>query len=278
MARFTIYSSDGQTVRYTGTPVYHGTHLKPAYLEFREIASPTPIAWEVGDYVDYSVIDGGGNETRTGYRYKLYSLPQPTKQAASGLAGDAFVYNDVQFHCATKDLEIAPFRDVVISDNTIHFTTLPEVATFEDVYGIARRIQENMDTFFGTGVWSIGVINGLNATNDAELIALLTTVKEFSLSDGKCLDALDLIYSQWRGIGWVYSVENGVNTITIGRPNVQDAGNTTSVFSYGIGNGATRTISPRASTPTVALATLSPGTITTCLRPSRMRRASISRT
>ena len=235
MARFTIYSSDGQTVRYTGTPVYHGTHLKVAYLEFKEICSPTPIPWSVGDYVDYSVIDGNGNETRTGFRYKLYSIPQPTKQATSGRSGESFVYNDVQFHCATKDLEICPFRDLVISDNTIHFTTLPDVATYEDVSGIARRIQENLNNFYGSGVWSVNVI----ATSDADLSALLSTVKEFSLSNGSCLGALDLIYSQWRGIGWVYSVVNGVNTITIGRPNVQDAGNTTSVFAYGLGNGIT---------------------------------------
>ena len=53
MARFSIYSANGSTVRYSGAPVYHGSHLKPAYLEFREIASPTKISWQIGDYVDY---------------------------------------------------------------------------------------------------------------------------------------------------------------------------------------------------------------------------------
>lgn len=244
MARFTIYSYDSSTgeyaARYVGTPVYHGTHLKVAYLEFKEIASPTPIPWATGehpDYVDYSLRDDNQNQLRTGFRYKLYTIPQPTKQAVSGRSGESFVYKDVQFHCATKDLEICPFRDLVISDNTVHFTTLPEVATYEDVAGIARRIQENLDAFYGTGVWSINVFT----TTDPDLRALLTTVKEFSLSGGTCLDALDLIYSQWRGIGWVYSVNpsTGVNTITIGRPNIQDSGNTTSAFSFGLGNGIT---------------------------------------
>ena len=224
MARFAIKSSDGTTTKYTGTPVYHGTHLKPGYIEFREIASPTLIPWQIGDYVDY---------TRTGFRYKLYTLPQPTKQAVSTASGDSFIYKDVQLHAATKDIEIAPFRDLVISDNTIHFTTLPNVATYEDVYGIARRIQANLDSFYGEGQWVIKVVE----TYDLDLLDVLTTTKEFSLSDGSCLDALNLIYSQWKGIGWVYSVENGVNTVTIGRPNVQDADNTTSVFAYGLGNG-----------------------------------------
>ena len=74
MAHFAIKSADGQQTRYTGCPVYHGAHLKPAYLEFKEIASPVLIPWQIGDYVDYG---------RTGFRYKLYSVPQPTKQAVS---------------------------------------------------------------------------------------------------------------------------------------------------------------------------------------------------
>ena len=226
MARFTIKSKNGLLSRFVGSPVYHGAHLKPAYLEFREIASPTPISWQVGDYVDY---------TRTGYRYKLYSIPYPTKQAVAEAAGDSFVYRDVQFFAPTKDLEIAPFKDLVISDNTIHFTTLASVSTYEDVFGIARRIQANLDSFYGDGEWVIRVYD----TSDPELRSVLLQTKEFTLSDGSCLDALSQIYSLWHGIGWVYSVENGVNTITIGRPNEQDASNTTSVFAYGIGNGLT---------------------------------------
>lgn len=224
MARYTIYSSNGQTARHTGAPTYHGIHLKVGYVEFKEIASPTLIPFAVGDYVDY---------TRTGFRYKLYSIPQPTKQAIATSNGDSFIYKDVQFHCATKDLEIAPFRDLVISDNIIHFTTLSNISTYEDVYGIARRVQANLDNFYGEGVWVIRVID----TQDAELLSLLHETKEFSVSDVTCIEVLSQINSQWKGIGWVYSVENGVNTITIGRPNVQDSGNTTSVFAYGIGNG-----------------------------------------
>ena len=224
MARFTIKSADGQQNRYTGCPTYHGTFLKPAYIEFTQIASPVPIAWGIGDYVDY---------TRTGFRYKLYAIPQPEKSAVQHAAGDSFMYKDVQLYCATKDLEIAPFRDLVISDNLVHFTTLPDVATFEDVYGIARRIQANVDSFYGAGTWVIKVFD----TSDSDLRAVMLQTKEFSMSDGSCLDALSKIYELWKGIGWVYSVENGVNTITIGRANVQDRDNTTSVFAYGVGNG-----------------------------------------
>lgn len=136
MARFEIKSKDGLSVRFSGKPVYNGSYLKPSSLTFSEVNSPAPIAWEVGDYVDY---------TRTGMRYYLYSIPQPTKRAKMGSRGDAFSYSGVQFFAATKELEIALFKDLVNSDNNIHFSTSPDVATFENVEGVARRIQSRSE-------------------------------------------------------------------------------------------------------------------------------------
>lgn len=239
MATYSIYSSDGTTVRYTGAPKYHGVFGKPSYLEFSEIASPKPIAWAVGDYVDYD---------RTGFRYKLYSEPQVVKSATRNTAGDAFVYKNVQFYAATKDLEIALFRDMVYSDNLVHFSSIATVDTYEDVYGIADRIQANMDDF-ADGEWNITVVS----TSDSDLLELLTTVQQFSLSDGTCLDALNEIYNLWSGIGWVYSVVNDVNTITLGRPNLQSSANTTPEFSYGHGSGLkvlTRSVSTKSDMAT----------------------------
>ena len=223
MARFNIMARDGQSIRYSGAPKYNGLFGKPSYIEFSEIASATPIEWQVGDYVDYS---------RTGFRYKLYTIPQVVKSSTSGTAGDAFVYKNVHFYCATKDLEIALFRDIVEYDNGIHFSSIPNVDTYEDVYGIINRIQANMDDF-APGEWTIRAMS----TSYTEITDLMSEVKAFSLSDGSCMDALNQIYSLWKGISWIYKVENGRHTIVLGRPNLQDASNTTPEFSYGEGNG-----------------------------------------
>ena len=212
-------SRNGQTVRYRGAPKYNGLFGKPSYIEFAEIASPTPIEWQVGDYVDY---------TRTGFRYKLYTIPQVVKSATSGTAGDAFVYKNVQFFCATKDLEIALFRDIVEYDNGMHFSSIPNVDTYEDVYGIINRIQANMDDF-APGQWTIRAMS----TSYSEITNLMSEVRAFSLADGTCMDALNQIYALWKGLSWIYKVENGRHTIVIGRPNLQDASNTTPEFSYG---------------------------------------------
>lgn len=224
MARFDIISKDGSTVRYSGKPRYNGAYLKPSYIEFSEIASPIPIAWEVGDYIDYP---------RTGMRYRLYSVPQPSKNARKGSHGRAFTYSNVQLYAATKELEITPFRDLVDAD----FSTSPDVITFEDVHGIARRIQACMDDLY-PGRWDIRVAD-FDETTDSEIVENITTAKDFALSGGTCLDALSKIYELWQDVGWVHTNENGKEVIIIGYPNKRIAANTSDAFLYGKGNGLT---------------------------------------
>ena len=225
MSNFKIISKDSQSIRYEGAPQYNGAYLGVDYIEFRSISSSKIIKWEIGDYVDYF---------RTGKRYKLYSLPMPKKVARLGSYGAAIEYSNVQFFAATKDLEIAPFKDLVANDNGIHFSTRPDINTYEDVRGIARRIEACMNDMFPNR-WTINVYE----SDDEDLNALLSEVKEFSLSQGSCLDALSMIYDTWKGVGWIHTTENDREVITIGRSNVRDAGNTTDTFTYGIGKGLT---------------------------------------
>lgn len=225
MARYKIYSSDGTKVRYEGSPIYNGTYLKASYLEFREICSPVPIEWEVGDYVVYD---------RTGLTYRLYSIPLPKKTARRQSYGGAFVYQNVQLHCATKQFEIAPFRDLVSADNTIHFSTMPNVDTFENVEGIAARIQASLDQMYPDS-WEVNV----NLNLDAEILERVKEARAFSVSNGTCMDALDQIYSVWEDIGWVYSYDSvrNKNVLTIAGANSRTATNTTEDYQYGKGKG-----------------------------------------
>ena len=227
MARFTIYSKDGRKIRHVGEPQYSGSYMGVDVLEFRSINSPSPIEWQIGDYVDYF---------RTGKRYKLYSLPMPRKVARAGAYGGSFEYSNVQLFAATKELEIAPFRDLVPDDNKIHFSTRPDVSTYENVYGIARRIQECINDIFPNR-WRVEVFD----TDDTDLLSLLNETKEFSVSGGSCLDALSQIYETWKNVGWIHTYDsaNDIDVITIGRANVRDSANTSDAFAYGKGNGLT---------------------------------------
>lgn len=222
MAEYSIISKDGSTVKATGAPVYYGTYLKPGYLEFGEIGSPTPISLEAGDYVDYN---------RTGLRYKLYNTPKVTKQGERNLFGGAFIYENVQFFDATKELEIAPFVDLVPADNLIHFSTRNTVSFYGTPANVAERIQACLEYWFPSSGWVVDVISGLDPDDDAELIETLATETDFSVSGISCLGALDRVYELWNGLGWSYSNAGGVNRITIGAPNKRTAGNTTA--SYG---------------------------------------------
>lgn len=231
MARFNIYSKDGQTIRFSGKPKYQGTYLKVPFLEFAEIASQVKINWEIGDFVDYA---------RTGLRYKLYSLPQPKKQARNDEYGASYVYSHVQLFDATKELEIALFNDLVLDvERNVHFSTRDNVATYENVYGIADRCQASIDAFF-PNKWVIRVMT-LDPVQDADLLAVVSEPKEFNLSNGSVLGALNNIYNVWEGIGWIHTYDTtlGKDVITIGRPNKRDSLNTTSPFLYGLGNGLT---------------------------------------
>ena len=205
MARFPIISKDGTTVRFNGAPTYNGTYSGVSYVEYPEVASPIPIDWEIGDYVDYG---------RTGYRYKLYSIPQPKKQAANGRYGGGFIYQDVRLYAATKCLEIAPFRDLVPLDNRIHFSSRKDFSVYDDVDGIRERIQTCMDEIY-PGEWLIQLEMGLPGIDDAYR-EIIQTEKEFSAGQMSCLDALNKISDLWGQIGWVYDYQNGVNVIKIG--------------------------------------------------------------
>lgn len=230
MARFQIFSKDGRAVRHSGCPTYNGVYLKPSYIEFREICSPTPIDWQVGDYVDYN---SDSICKRTGYRYRLYDIPQPTKKATAGKSGESFVYQSVQLFAPTKDLELCPFRDLVPNDNYIHYSTRQDVSTFENLEGIVGRIQKNLDDWYGTGKWSIRIASGL----PTDLLRATKEARLFSVSGGSVLDAINKCYEVYDDIGWRFSMVGSLYVLTFGAANVApNAGNTTKLLKYGFDN------------------------------------------
>lgn len=235
MSRYRIYSPQGQFIA-DGCPRFMSNFGQPDCLEFPIISSPAPLDFPFGSYVDY-ITDAWG---RSG-RYLLYDIPQPMKQARRAASGESFVYSNVRFCLQSKELERTLFRDIVEADNGIHFSSRETISTYEDVDGIARRIEACMNArarelSADPDTWVVRAYD----TQDASLQALLKEVREFSISAGaSCLDALNEVYNVWKGIGWVYDFSDGVHTVTLGRPNIQDSGNTTDIFRYGRGRGLT---------------------------------------
>ena len=180
MAKFTIYSPTG-TALYTGAPSFTGQYMKPGLLEFREICVPSTVELVAGCYVDY---------TRTGFRYRIYNVPQVKKQARPLSYGAAFVYQGVQLFDASKMLEYCPFRDLVKGDNRIHFSTQPSISTFEGVDGLARRFEACLVDQYGEGSWVVRI-----ATDDEnpDLHDLMLEAREFTVSGVNILQCLDKV-------------------------------------------------------------------------------------
>lgn len=227
MARFDIYSKDGQSVRYSGKMKFLGTYMKPGMLEFREVSSPTPIDFMAGDYVVYP---------RTGYTYRIYNVPQVKKQARRNEYGGAFVYQNVQLFDASKMLEYCPFRDLVAGDNRIHFSTQPSISTYEGCDGLARRFEACLRDQYdvnGAQSWSVRIATD---SENPDLHALMLEPREFTVSGVNILQCLDKIYEIWPEVGWIYKVENGIDTIVIGGGGSNANEGT---YAYGKGMGLT---------------------------------------
>ena len=245
MSKFTIYSPDG-TALYTGTPTFTGQYMKPGMVEFREVASPSVLDFRTGCYLGYE--DNGTIVpiySRTGFVYKMYSVPQVKKQARPYSHGAAFVYQSVQLYDASKMLGFCPFRDLVAGDNRIHFSTQPSISTFEGVDGLARRFQACLEDMYGVGSWQVRIATTSEGLSQ-EMADLMAEARDFTVSGVNILECLDKVYEIWPEVGWIYKLEsvNGspTDTIVIGGGGLNANYGT---YAYGKGKGLksiTRTV------------------------------------
>ena len=236
MARFDIIQNNAPIAN--GAPTFTGTYMKAGVLTFREIASPNPISWRIGSYVDYP---------RTGLRYYLYNIPQVKKQAGFKTHGAAYVYQNVQLHDATYELEICPFRDLVYDDNRVHFSTQSAISVFDDVAGIAERVQACLDDFH-PGAWVVRLATEEMGAS-TELLALMQEEREFVVSGVTLQGVMEKVYEVWPEVGYVYSFENGKHVLTIGGAGLNGFGET---YKYGKGHGLTALTKTAASPEEIA--------------------------
>lgn len=229
MSKHNIIVKGTSQVRCMATEVtYSGTFMEVPHLDVT-VVSAVPITFEIGDYIDYDY---------DGIRYTLRSEPEVLKQSSAGSYGEAFRYTLIFSH-PLWELEHTMFMDIVPNDNIHHFTSMPSVDTYEDVYGIAGRIQANIDLVYPER-WVISVVGGLDP--HSALLAALKEPKNFSVSNSTCLDALSEIYNLWK-VSFITYSENGLMHVMIGRAETHSQ--TTDVFRYGKGEGAlsiTRTV------------------------------------
>lgn len=129
----TEYSSDGKIV-YQDTFEYSGKWMGECFLSV-SIKSPYPIDFQIGDYIDY-------REERFTINYD----PTVIKKARRGTYGEGFVYDSIKFNSYSNELTEIKFHDWVLSDNQLHYTSLPDFSFYcKDVDDLADRLQANTD-------------------------------------------------------------------------------------------------------------------------------------
>lgn len=202
-----IKGKDNQTKATTYALEYNGEWMGESYVSVT-IESPSPIAFAIGDYLIYR-----------GERFEINYDPGKIKSAPQFVKGDAFKYENIKFNSLADELTRCDFRDVVLQDNNLHFTSLPKFTFFGGVQELANRIQANLDKLYtGANKWSVVVSPEFQGGKELNV----------SVDNIKVWGALEILVNQFETY---YTIKG--RTITIGAAGVP-AGH---LFKYGKGNG-----------------------------------------
>lgn len=129
----TQYNGDGRVV-YQDSLEYTGNWMGETFLTV-SIKSAYPIDFQIGDYIDYR-----------GERFTINYDPTVIKKARRGTYGEGFTYDSIKFNSYSNELTEVMFHDWVLSDNELHYTSLPNFSFHcKDVDDLVDRLQANMD-------------------------------------------------------------------------------------------------------------------------------------
>lgn len=202
-----IKGKDNQVKATVGSLEYNGEWMGESYVTVT-VESPAPVNFEIGDYIIYR-----------DERFEINYDPGKIKSAPRYEKGDAFKYENIKFNSLADELTRCDFRDVVLQDNNLHFTSLPKFPFYGGVKDLANRIQANLDKLYtGANKWT--VIVSPEFQDDKELNVQIDNIK--------VQGALEILVNQFE----TYYTISG-RTITIGAAGIP-AGH---LFKYGKGNG-----------------------------------------
>lgn len=209
MDSFIVYSQDGKTERCILNQLeYNGEFMGACSVTF-SISSPTPIEFQIGDYLIYRE-----------ERFELNYIPTELKKSSKGTNGESFNYQDVQFNSLSDELVRCSFLDYVVGDNLIHYSSLPVFSFYaESINALAERIQVNLDRIYKSEKkWTVTVHpEYVNVSN-----------KNITVDNISVWDALALANSEFKTN---FTIKG--RTITIGTAGIAIG----KLFSYGKGNG-----------------------------------------
>ena len=147
MSRWTIYDKDGNVLhesieKFDGkgkaveqdTLEYSGKWMGDCFITV-SFKSAYPIDFQIGDYIMYR-----------GEKFTINYDPTVIKKSSRGTYGEGFVYDSIKFNALSNELTDAKFHDWVLSDNKIHYSSLPNFSFYaKDMNDLADRLQACTD-------------------------------------------------------------------------------------------------------------------------------------
>ena len=270
MSKWTIYDRNGKVLHesvtnYDGngriveqdTLEYSGKWMGDCFVTV-SFKSAYPIDFQIGDYIVYR-----------GERFTINYDPTVVKKSSRGTYGEGFTYDSVKFNALSNELTDAKFHDWVLSDNKIHYSSLPNFSFYaKDMNDLADRLQACMDRwckdngFAKENYWifytpgSVGDTNPYDrtiqrakdiSTDETFLSNILKRWKEIYGDTGtqterkdERLDRTVSIDNQtvWQGMA-LFKSQFGLNFIVRGREVIVGAAGVfaSHIFKYGKDNG-----------------------------------------
>ena len=236
MAAYKIYHKNGSVLADTnGKEIevhsieYNGTWMGECFVTVT-FENEAPIDFSIGDYIVYR------NE-----RFEINYDPGKIKCSSKDSYGGAFKYDSVKFNALSDELVRCDMLDLVLYDNNLHYTALPQFAFYvESLDDLLDRIQANLDDFYGKATWKLysrnkkrSIQRGCTAEGWESAYGAGTTDNvidstSISISDQNCWDALSLVNSQF-DVNFIIRDRN-VYVGTAGVP-------TANIFKYGKDKG-----------------------------------------
>lgn len=147
MSRWTIYDKDGNVLhesieKFDGkgkaveqdTLEYSGKWMGDCFITV-SFKSAYPIDFQIGDYIMYR-----------GEKFTINYDPTVIKKSSRGTYGEGFTYDSVKFNALSNELTDAKFHDWVLSDNKIHYSSLPNFSFYaKNMNDLADRLQACTD-------------------------------------------------------------------------------------------------------------------------------------
>lgn len=236
MAAYKIYHKNGSVLADTnGKEIevhsieYNGTWMGECFVTVT-FENEAPIDFSIGDYIVYR------NE-----RFEINYDPGKIKCSSKDSYGGAFKYDSVKFNALSDELVRCDMLDLVLYDNNLHYTALPQFAFYvESLDDLLDRIQANLDDFYGKATWKLYSRNkersiqrgctaeGWESAYGAGTADNVIDSTSISISDQNCWDVLSLVNSKF-DVNFIIRDRN----VYIGTAGVPTA----NIFKYGKDKG-----------------------------------------